>query len=340
MSGPSLRVAVLGGGRSSEHDVSLASAASVRGGLARGGHDVVAVEIARDGTWTCAGAPVTLTPGGGLLDADVAFPVLHGPFGEDGTVQGLLECLDVPYVGSGVLASAACLDKVVAKELLAQAGLPQVDYRAVRHARWAADRVAVLADLRALGLPVFVKPARLGSSVGIVRVAAADELADALETAFGHDPLVIVEAAASGLEIECAVLGNDEPEVSVPGEIVLAAAVAADGGWYDYEAKYTPGGMELVVPARIPAQLAERVRELAVEAFLALGCSGLARADFFVEAGSGEVLVNELNTMPGFTETSVYGKLWAASGTPYEQLLTRLLALARERHARERAYQF
>ncbi|HEX4807153.1 MAG TPA: D-alanine--D-alanine ligase family protein [Conexibacter sp.] len=335
------RVAVLGGGRSSEHDVSLASAASVRAGLERAGHDVVAVEISRGGAWTCGGEPLALAPGGGLLDADAVFPVLHGPFGEDGTVQGLLECLDVPYVGSGVLASAACMDKVVAKELLARAGLPQVDYRAVRHARFAAAREAVLEELASLGLPVFVKPARLGSSVGIVRVVEAEELADALETAFAHDPLVIVEASASGLEIECAVLGNEDPIVSTPGEIVLTGATGAGSdGWYDYEAKYTPGGMELVVPARISPALASRVRALAVDAFAALGCAGLARADFFVDVAREEVLVNELNTMPGFTETSVYGKLWSASGVPYEELLDRLVELAIERHARERAYQF
>jgi D-alanine-D-alanine ligase len=328
------RVVVLGGGRSSEHDVSLASAASVRAGLERAGHEVVAVEISRGGTWSCDGGPATLTPGGGLLGGEVVFPVLHGPFGEDGTVQGLLECLDVAYVGSGVLASAACMDKVVAKELLARAGLPQVDYRAVRHARWEQDAHGVLAELAMLGLPVFVKPARLGSSVGIVRVAEADELASALEAAFAHDPLVIVEAAASGLEVECAVLGNDDPLASEPGEIVLA------GDWYDYEAKYTPGGMELVVPARIPEALARRVRALALDAFAALGCAGLARADFFVDPAREQVLVNELNTMPGFTETSVYGKLLAASGVPYEELLTRLVELAIERHARERAYQF
>jgi D-alanine-D-alanine ligase len=337
---PARRVAVLGGGRSSEHDVSLASAASVRAGLARAGHEVAAVEISRDGAWSCDGTPVELTPGGGLLGADAVFPVLHGPFGEDGSVQGLLECLDVPYVGSGVLASAACMDKVVAKELLARAGLPQVDYRAVRHARWTAGADAVLGELAALGLPVWVKPARLGSSVGIVPVAAAEELADALEAAFAHDPLVIVEAAASGLEIECAVLGNDDPAASRPGEIVLTGVSGAAGGWYDYEAKYTPGGMELVVPARIPAALAGRVRALAVEAFVALGCAGLARADFFVDPEREAVLVNELNTMPGFTETSVYGKLWAASGLPYERLLTQLVELAIARHARERAYQF
>ena len=331
------RVVVLGGGRSSEHDVSLASAASVRAGLERAGHEVVAVEISRAGAWTCGGAPVALVPGGGLLGADAVFPALHGPFGEDGTVQGLLECLDVPYVGSGVLASAACLDKVVAKELLARAGLPQVDYRAVRHARWRDAPEAVLGELATLGMPVFVKPARLGSSVGIVRAAAAEELAGALESAFAHDPLVIVEAAASGLEIECAVLGNDDAIVSEPGEIVLTDG---EHSWYDFAAKYERGGMRLVVPARVPAELASRVRSLALDAFAALGCAGLARADFFVDAERGEVLVNELNTMPGFTETSVYGKLFAASGVPYEELLDHLVALAIERHARERAYQF
>jgi D-alanine-D-alanine ligase len=341
MSGVPRRVVVLGGGRSSEHDVSLASAASVRAGLERAGHEVLAVSIARDGTWSHADAPVALAPGGGLLGADAVFPVLHGPFGEDGTVQGLLECLDVPYVGSGVLASAACMDKVVAKELLARAGVPQVDYRPVGHARWSADPDAVLAELSALGLPLFVKPARLGSSVGIVRVAEASELPAALETAFAHDPLAIVEVAAAGLEIECAVLGNEDPLVSEPGEIVLAGAgESGSDGWYDYEAKYESGGMDLVVPARISDAARVRVQALAAEAYAHMGCAGLARADFFVDAATDTVLVNELNTMPGFTETSVYGKLWAASGLPYEQLLTRLVELAIERHARERAYQF
>ncbi len=332
-----LRVAVLGGGRSSEHDVSLASAASVRAGLQRAGHDVLTVEIARDGTWRFDGSELTLAAGRGLLDADVVFPVLHGPFGEDGTVQGLLECLDVAYVGAGVLASALCMDKVTFKELMARGGVPQVDYRAVRHAQWVAGGAdAVLADLASLGLPVFVKPARLGSSVGIVRVARAEELADALETAFAHDPLVIVEAMARGLEIECAVLGNDDPVASEPGEIVLTGV--GEDGWYDYEAKYTPGGMELVVPARISSAARSRVQELAASTFIHAGCAGLARVDFFVDGE--EVLVNELNTMPGFTDTSVYGRLFAASGVPYEELLDRLVGLAVARHAREGAYQF
>jgi D-alanine-D-alanine ligase len=325
-----LRVAVLGGGRSSEHEVSLASAASVRAGLERAGHAAVAIEIDREGVWRRDGATVSLTPGRGLEDADVVFPVLHGPFGEDGTVQGLLECLDVPYVGAGVLASALCMDKVLFKELMAHTGLPQVDYRAVRVERYSSDQRGALAEIAELGMPVFVKPARLGSSVGIARVGAQAELGPALDAAFDHDPLVIVEAASDGLEVECSVLGNGDPVASQPGEIVLS------GEWYDYEAKYTPGGMELVVPARIPGAVRERVRELAVETFRTAGCSGLARVDFFVE---GErVLVNELNTMPGFTETSVFGALFAASGIPYPDLLDRLVSLALERYDAERKH--
>jgi D-alanine-D-alanine ligase len=327
------RVAVLSGGRSSEHEVSLASGEAVRGGLARAGHDVVDVRIERDGRWTAGGGEVSVTPGAGLLGADVAFPVLHGPFGEDGTVQGLLECLDVAYVGSGVLASAVCMDKVLFKELLAQHGLPQVDYRGLHERAYRANPGAVLEDLQALGRPVFVKPARLGSSVGIVRVTEGGlELANALDTAFEHDSLAIVEAGASGLEVECSVLGNGDPQASTPGEIVLTAS----GGWYDYEAKYADGGMELVVPPRISDAARERVRELAVEAFAIAGASGLARVDFFVDGD--EVLVNELNTMPGFTETSVYAKLWDASGVPFAELVDRLVELARERHAEERRY--
>jgi D-alanine-D-alanine ligase len=266
---------------------------------------------------------VALAPGGGLEEADVVFPALHGPFGEDGTVQGLLECLDVPYVGAGVLASALCMDKVMFKAVMERAGLPQVAYRGVREG----DAERVLAELEPLGLPVFVKPARLGSSVGIRRVDERRDLLAALHAAFEHDSMAIVEAAAQGLEVECSVIGNDQPLASQPGEILLAAG---ESGWYDYEAKYTPGGMQLVVPARLPDHTRERVRELAVEVYRCVGCSGLARVDFFVE---GErVLVNELNTMPGFTTTSVFAALFAASGIPYPDLLTRLLELALERH--------
>jgi D-alanine-D-alanine ligase len=330
-----LCVAVLGGGRSSEHEVSLASAASVAQGLQRAGYEVRAIEIGRDGVWREQGGTIALEPGRGLPGADVVFPVLHGPFGEDGTVQGLLECLDVPYVGAGVLASALCMDKVMFKELMAQAGIPQVDYRAVRIARYRADREHELRRLAALGLPVFVKPARLGSSVGIVRVPSAEELPAALETAFEHDPLAIVEATASGLEVECSVIGNGEPIASQPGEILLAAG---ETGWYDYEAKYTPGGMELIVPARVPGPVRERIRELAVSTFVKAGCCGLARVDFFVD---GErVLVNELNTIPGFTQTSVFGSLFAASGIPYAELLDRLVMLGIERHEAEHRHRY
>ena len=331
--GQPMRVAVLCGGRSSEHDVSLASGASVATGLRAAGHDVLEVRLERDGTWQHDGAELALSPGRGLLGADVAFPVLHGPFGEDGTVQGLLELLDVPYVGSGVLASAVCLDKVVAKELLARAGIEQVAYAGIRAARWEDERETVLGELGELGLPVFVKPARLGSSVGIAKVTAAAQLAGAVDAAFVHDPCVIVEAMSAGTEVECSVLGSTRAaEASEPGEIVIAA------DWYDFAAKYEPGGMQLRVPARISPAARDELRATAVAAFARFGCSGLARADFFVE---GErVLLNELNTMPGFTPTSVYAKLWEASGLAYAALVERLCVLALERFADERAYRF
>ena len=324
-----MRVAVLAGGRSSEHDVSLSSAESVRAGLVSAGHDVLDVRIARSGAWQHDGATLTVEPGGGLLGADTAFPVLHGPFGEDGTVQGLLELLDVPYVGAGVLASALCMDKVVFKEVMAAAGVPQVAYAAVREPRWQSEPSAVRAGLAELGLPVFIKPARLGSSVGIVKVTEAEEIDGALETAFGHDGLVIVEGFSDGMEVECSVLGLAEPDASLPGEIVLKGA-----DWYDYEAKYEPGGMELVVPARIPEAVQEEVRRLARETFVRVGCAGLARVDFFVEGD--RVLVNELNTMPGFTATSVYPKLWEASGLAFPDLCDRLLEVALARFRAER----
>jgi D-alanine-D-alanine ligase len=326
-----VRVAVLAGGRSSEHEISLAGGASVAAGLRSAGHEIVEVTLARDGTWLHGGDELALRPGRGLLGVDAVFAVLHGPFGEDGTIQGLLELLDVPYVGSGVLASAACLDKVVAKELMARAGIAQVDYAGVRAARWEHERAAVLAELEALGLPVFVKPARLGSSVGIAKVTDAGALAAALDAAFVHDFSVIVEAMSAGIEVECSVLGaTGAARASEPGEIVL------ESEWYDFAAKYEPGGMRLRLPARISGAARECLRATAVAAFERLGCSGLARADFFVE---GElVLLNELNTMPGFTTTSVYAKLWEASGLPYDELVTRLCELAIERHARERTY--
>jgi D-alanine-D-alanine ligase len=319
-----MRVAVLGGGRSSEHEVSLTSAATVRQGLLDAGHEVLAVELARDGTWWHDGEELALHPGRGLLDADVVFPILHGPFGEDGTVQGLLELLDVPYVGSGVMASAVCMDKVVFKELMAQAGIPQVGFALVEAGR-------PRPELAHLGFPLWVKPARLGSSVGIVRVERAEDIDAALDEAFGHDDRVIVEASAAGQEVETSVLGDThDARVSQPGEIVLLR-----DGWYDYEAKYSEGGMRLQFPARISETARERLRETAARAFAAAGCSGLARADFFVDGET--VLLNELNTLPGQTPTSVYGVLWEQSGVPYPDVCDELCRIAVARFERERA---
>jgi D-alanine-D-alanine ligase len=332
-----MRVAVLGGGRSSEHEVSLASAASIATGLAAGGHEVLTVELATDGRWLYERSELVLTPARGLLGVDVAFPALHGPFGEDGVVQGMLECLDVPYVGSGVAASALCIDKVRFKTVMGAAGLPQVAHAGVGDRGWQAERGRVLAELEALGAPVFVKPARLGSSVGIAKAHGPDELAAALDAAFVHDSLAIVEAASTGTEVECSVIGDPPsrevggaPRASVPGEIVVAAE------FYDYEAKYTPGGMELIVPARIGERARAEVARIALDAFTIAGVSGLARVDFFVE--DERVLLNELNTMPGFTTTSVYAKLWEACGVTYPALVEELCELALERHARERSY--
>ena len=317
-----MRVAVLSGGRSSEHEVSLASGAAVREGLAAGGHEVLDVRLTGQGRWLHEDEPLPLEPGGGLLAAEVVFPVLHGPFGEDGTVQGLLELLGVAYVGAGVTASAVAMDKALFKDLMTAHGIPQVDYVAVR------EGMAVT-----LPPPAFVKPARLGSSVGIGKAWSEAELDEALANAFEHDPVALVERFSDGIEVECSVLGHRDPIASQPGEISLVSAE-----WYDYEAKYEPGGMELVIPARLPDAQLEEVRRLAVEVFKLIDCSGMARVDFFVEGDT--VLVNELNTIPGFTATSVYAKLFEASGVPYVELLDRLLALALERHEEERRYRF
>jgi D-alanine-D-alanine ligase len=322
-----MRVAVLCGGRSSEHEVSLRSGEAVARGLEEAGHEALLVTIARDGGWSFRGAPVELLPAAGLFGADAAFPALHGPFGEDGSVQGVLEWLDLPYVGSDVLSSALCMDKLTLKRLFAQAGLPQVEFVAVGEAGWR-ERC------REMGLPLWVKPSRLGSSVGISKVEGlGEELDAAVDLALRHDPRVIVEASARGREVECSLLGNEAVEASLPGEVV------AHGEWYDYETKYSDGGMELIVPAPLDDEQTARLRELAVDAFRLGGCAGLARCDFFVEP-DGAILVNEINTMPGFTETSVYAKLWEASGLAYPDLCDRLLALAIERHARSRSHEF
>jgi D-alanine-D-alanine ligase len=321
-----VKVVVLSGGRSSEHDVSLRSGAAVADGLAAAGHEVIGVLIDRDGRWLLDGKELEITLGRGLLDADAVFPVLHGPNGEDGTVQGALDCLDVAYVGSGVLGSAICIDKITFKQVLDFHQVPQVGFAIVDEQGWR-ERA------EALGLPLWVKPSRLGSSVGISRVTEASALDEAVELARRHDPRVIIEANSGGREIECSVIGNDDPETSVPGEIV------ANAEWYDYEAKYEPGGMELKVPAPLPDEAIAEVRDLAARVFSATGCSGLARCDFFVTEDD-RVMVNELNTIPGFTETSVFAKLFEATGVGYTELCDRLVQLAIERHEREQKFEF
>lgn len=327
------RVAVLMGGASSEHDVSLASAAAVIDALDPGRYAVIPVRISRDGVWSAGDDTVTLArgPGGEALlvsldggaprALDVVFPVLHGPNGEDGTVQGALECAGAAYVGAGVAASALAMDKALFKGVLASAGIPTPEHTVVTHLKWRDDPDGVRARVaREVGYPAFSKPARLGSSVGISRVADAGELDAALDLALRHDPKALVERGVCGREIEVGVLGEPVPVVSPVGEIQY------DAEWYDYETKYQPGRMRLSVPADIPAEAAERARELALRAFTAVECSGLARIDFFLR-DDGEVLLSELNTMPGFTPTSVYAALMGAGGIGYADLIDRLVAL-------------
>ncbi len=329
-----MQVAVIRGGRSSEHEVSLRSGASVAAGLREAGHDTVDVVIDRDGRWLADGAEFEMRPAGGLLGCDVAFPVLHGPFGEDGTVQGLLESLDIAYAGPNVLAAAVAMDKITCKRLLAWLGLPQIEFCEVGEDGWREHAAA-------MARPLWVKPSRLGSSVGISRVLSPEsELDAAIELAAQHDPRVIIEAHAGGREVECSVIGNtglgeaSSVETSLPGEIVAKAS-----DWYDYTAKYDAGGMELIVPAPIGEDGVARVRELAARVFEAISGTGLARCDFFVR-DDGEILVNEINTIPGFTETSVFGKLFEATGIAYPDLCSRLVDLAVQRHELERSYRF
>jgi D-alanine-D-alanine ligase len=335
------RIAVLSGGRSSEHEVSVASARSVAEALEGLGMDVVRVEIDRSGAWELGAAPPRELAAGetsaalvrlpqhavteALTAVEVVFPVLHGPFGEDGTVQGLLELAGVPYVGPGVTASALCMDKDLFKSVMRDNGIAVTRNVTLRNGD---------APETPYGYPVFVKPARLGSSVGISKAHDDDELRAAVALAFEHDEKVLVEEFVDGTEVEVGVLGNRRPVASLPGEIVVA-----NNEWYDYEAKYAEGEMELVVPARVSEKQAARAQELAVQAFVASECEGMARADLFVRA-DGEVLVNELNTIPGFTATSVYAKLFEASGIPYAALLERLIDLALERHERRRSLRY
>jgi D-alanine-D-alanine ligase len=349
-----IRIAVVFGGRSTEHAISCVSAGSVLAALDPARYEVVPVGITPKGGWVLgpadpaalriadrilphvdSGAAVVLPAdptSGGLVvvepgaatsrlveSVDVVFPLLHGAYGEDGTIQGLLELAGLPYVGSGVLASAAAMDKEFTKKLLKADGLPVGDYAVVRPGR---DLPA--GELDRLGLPVFVKPARAGSSIGITKVGRAEDLPAAIATARAVDPKVLVEAMVTGREIECGVLaGPAGPEASVLAEIRLT------GGreWYDFEAKYLDDACEFDVPARLPAELTERVRELACQAFTALDCAGLARVDFFV-TDAGQVIVNEINTMPGFTPISMFPKVWAASGVDYPALLDRLVRTA------------
>ena len=267
--------------------------------------------------------PTAATPAA-LGAVDVVLPILHGPFGEDGTVQGLLELAGVPYVGSGVTASALCMDKDLFKAVLRDRGIPVAPNITLRPG----DAIE-----NPFGYPVFVKPARLGSSVGISKVGAVDQLEDAVALARRHDNKVLVEEFQPGVEVEVGVLGNRDPIASMVGEIV------AHGDWYDFDAKYADGGMDLIVPARLPAETLERVAELAVASFVATDCEGMARVDFFVRP-DGEVVVNELNTIPGFTATSVYAKLFAESGIPYAELLDRLVTLALERHEQRKSLEY
>jgi D-alanine-D-alanine ligase len=375
-----LRVGIIYGGRSGEHEVSVASGASILKHLDRTRYEPVPVRIEKDGRWSIADRPPTaisaaevieqaritgaraIRPGRETLliahpgeetiltidrrpprpDApievdqavvtglglDVVFPVLHGPYGEDGTVQGLLELANVPYVGSGVLASAVGMDKVVMKTIFAAHGLPVVPWKAFVRREWERDRDAIVTDLRTLGLPVFVKPANLGSSVGISKVKRESELATAIEEALDFDRKVIVEAGVpEAREIECAVLGNDDPEASIAGEIVPSRE------FYDYEAKYLDEGSQTVIPADLSPELMRDVQRLAVGAIRAIDAAGMARVDFLLSRTDGRLHVNEINTIPGFTTISMYAKMWEASGVPYAALVDRLLHLALDRHA-------
>ena len=366
-----LRVGVIYGGRSGEHEVSLASAAAVFQNLDPERYEPVPIRIEKDGRWILSdrapslvsaaevihSAAAKLDPPSGSREAhlvahpgndtlmtidrhqaqpvvsglglDVVFPVLHGPYGEDGTVQGLLELANVPYVGAGVLASAVGMDKATMKLVFTAKGLPVGDYEVVLKRDWQRDERAVMnAVVNRLGFPMFVKPANLGSSVGISKARHATELRAAIDLAAGFDRKIVIEAAIpQAREIECAVLGNDEPEASVPGEIIPGRE------FYDYEAKYLDDSSQTLIPAPLTEAQTVEVRTLAIRAFKAVDCSGMARVDFLLAGDSGVLFVNEVNTIPGFTTISMYSKMWAASGLPYPKLVDRLIALALDRHA-------
>jgi D-alanine-D-alanine ligase len=360
-----IRLGVLFGGRSGEHEISLLSAASVLRVLDPAKYEVVPIGITREGQWRVGstprelagepervlqrvlgeGRPVTASadPRGPLLfpatrsasrrpmagaNLDVVFPLLHGTFGEDGTVQGLLELAGVAYVGAGVLASATGMDKDVMKRLFRDAGLPVVPWLVVLQRDWARERSRWQRRIaREIGYPLFVKPANLGSSVGISKVHGPRELVAAIDLAARYDRKIVVEAAVDAREIECSVLGNDRPQASAPGEVIPV------NEFYDYEAKYLKEGSEIVIPARLGSRLTREVRRLAVRAFAAIDCAGMARVDFLLDRRTGALFVNEINTIPGFTPISMYPKMWEASSVPYSELIDRLIHLALERHA-------
>jgi D-alanine-D-alanine ligase len=340
---------VIYGGKSGEHEVSIASAASILKHLDPGKYETVPIHIGKNGSWAIAAAaptaisaadvikesrtetlqpvdPTTVVSGSGI---DVVFPVLHGPYGEDGTVQGLLELANVPYVGSGVLGSAVGMDKAVMKTMFAAAGLPIVPHITVLRPEWQRDAAAITARVsRGLSYPVFVKPANLGSSVGISKAKDDRSFVAAMELALQFDRKVVIEAGVpNAREIEVAVLGNDDPRASLPGEIVPS------GEFYDYNAKYIDGSSTEIIPAALPDDVVRRVQRLAVEAFKSVDGAGLSRVDFLLSRDTGEMYLNEVNTMPGFTTISMYPKMWAASGLSYPDLLDRLIQLALERHA-------
>lgn len=345
---PVKRVAVLFGGKSSEHEVSVVSARSVMNALDTERWQVVPIAISRDGGWLSpvetkhgidagqkayAGDGRSLLHSTAALDAlascDVVMPLVHGTFGEDGTLQGFLEMANLPYAGAGVAASAIGMDKALMKAIFQEAGIRVADYAVIRAWELAADETLAQRFVESgPGYPCFVKPANGGSSVGVSRVDSREDLTPAFRTAFAYDDKVVVERAVKGQEVECSVLGNEHPEASIVGEI------APDRAFYDYDSKYSPNSKTaLFIPARIEPAVAERVRELAVRMFQAMGCEGYARVDFFV-SDVGEVIANEVNTIPGFTSISMFPKLWAASGIAYSDLLTRILELALERFAR------
>ncbi len=342
-------VALIFGGRSAEHEVSLRSAAAVLAALDTKKYTVRSIYIGKDGRWKDRSGP----PGGrgspgrsrgfGFLpwqkekyaphlSADIYFPLLHGPYGEDGTIQGLLEMAGVPYVGAGVLASAAGMDKAVTKSLLRERGLPIVRHVAILERDWRAGKTAILRQIREDFVPpLFVKPANLGSSVGITKVGSLGRLSIALATAFRYDRKILVEEGIDGREFECSVLGNDAPRASLPGEVIPSRE------FYDYRDKYLEGRTRFAIPAKIPERTIARIRSMSIEAFKAIDGSGMARVDFFLESKTNRLFINEINTIPGFTEISMYPKLWTASGLSFPRLLDRLITLGFEKHREKKA---